>query len=229
MIGPFHWTPAEAFAMAFPECKVTADELRVISYVLPQTSATRSDNRKETCLPAERWARSRYFGEEFNIKLRQHLADKLTGAGYPAVAPERLPEYDYRQSDKCGIASNWSERHAAFVAGHGTFSLSDGLITSRGKAVRFGSVVTRMNLPVTSREYGDEPYAWCLWYSKGTCGACVRRCPIGAISTVNGHDKESCKAYIRKTTAPYVTEAFGTEATACGLCQVKTPCENRRP
>ena len=122
MIGPFHWTPAEAFAMAFPECKVTADELRVISYVLPQTSATRSDNRKETCLPAERWARSRYFGEEFNIKLRQHLADKLTGAGYPAVAPERLPEYDYRQSDKCGIASNWSERHAAFVAGHGTFS-----------------------------------------------------------------------------------------------------------
>lgn len=229
MIGPFHWTPEEAFALAFPECPAPAGALRVISYVLPQTADTRADQRREQALPAERWARSRFFGEEFNCALRLHLAATLTGAGFPAVAPERLSGFAYRQSERFGLASNWSERHAAFVAGHGTFGLSDALITRFGKAVRFGSVVARIDLPATPRAYGDDHHAWCLWYAKGTCGACARRCPADAISTAGGHDKEGCFAYIRETAAPYATSTFGTGATPCGLCQVKIPCEERVP
>lgn len=141
MIGPFLWTPEEAYALAFPESPMPACELRVISYVLPQTSITRADQRLEDRMPAERWARSRFHGEGFNCDLRLHLAETLTRAGYPSVAPERLPGFGYQHSERFGLASNWSERHAAFVAGHGTFGLSDGMITRWGKAVRFGSVV----------------------------------------------------------------------------------------
>ena len=226
-IGPFYWTPAEAFALAHPQAPAAAEELTVASYLLPQTEATRRDQAREQRMPAERWARSRYFGEIFNCDLRNHLAATLTAAGHPAVAPERLPGFDYRRSERYGLASNWSERHTAFIAGHGTFGLSDGLITRFGKAVRFGSVVVRLDLSPTPRPY-EHHQAWCLWFARGTCGACIRRCPAQAIST-EGHDKEVCKDYVRKVATPYATERYGTGATPCGLCQVKIPCEGRNP
>lgn len=226
-IGPFYWTPLEAFELAYPDSGAVADELSVISYILPQTEATRLDQRAETSLPAERWARSRFYGEEFNCALRLHLAEQLTGVGCPSTAPERSAGFGYRQSERFGLASNWSERHTAWVAGLGTFGLSDGLITRAGKAVRFGSVVARIKLAATPRPYAGHQ-DWCLWYAKGTCGACMQRCPIDAI-TAEGHDKPKCFNYIRKVAAPYVHENFGTGATPCGLCQVKIPCEDRSP
>lgn len=229
MIGPFLWTPEEAYALAFPDAPAPACELRVISYVLPQTPETRADQRLEKTMPTERWARSRFHGEEFNCDLRLFLAETLTRAGYSSVAPERLPDFGYQQSERYGLASNWSERHAALVAGHGTFSLSDAMITRWGKAVRFGSVVSHIDLPVTERVYGDDHHAWCLWYAKGTCGACAKRCPADAITTSEGHDKQACFTYIRGTTAPYATKTYGTGATPCGLCQVKIPCEAQVP
>lgn len=226
-IGPFYWTPVEAFRLAYPDAAVDASELTVISYLLPQTEATRVDQRQATQVPAERWARSRFYGEEFNCALRLHLAEKLTKEGFPAVAPERLPGFDYRQSERFGLASNWSERHTAWIAGLGTFGLSDGLITRVGKAVRFGSVVVKMALEATSRPYAGHQ-DWCLWYTKKSCGICMRRCPADAI-TSQGHDKPKCFDYIRNVTTPYVKETYGTGATPCGLCQVKIPCEDRAP
>ena len=226
-LSPFYWTPQQAFQLAFPEGQETAEDLCVISWVLPQTAATRADQSQVKELPAERWARSRDFGERFNCALRLHIATTLTTAGYPAVAPERLSEFGIQRSERSGLASNWSERHTAHVAGLGTFGLSDGLITKRGKAVRFGSVVARIDLPGTPHDYANHQ-AWCLWYARGTCGACSQRCPVDAISDA-GHDKDKCFDYIQKVTAPYVHEVFGTSETPCGLCQVCIPCEQRIP
>lgn len=229
MIGPFHWTPAEAYALAFPKAPAPACELRVISYVLPQTPETLADQGLEKTMPAERWARSRLHGEEFNCDLRLHLAEALNRAGHPSVAPERLPAFGWHQSEQFGFASSWSERHAAFVAGHGTFSLSDALITRWGQAVRLGSVVSRIDLPITERVYGDDYHAWCLWYAKGICGACAKLCPAATITTSEGHDKKACFTYILEKTAPYVSKTYGTDDTPCGLCQVEVPCEAQVP
>jgi epoxyqueuosine reductase len=226
-IGPFYWTPYEIFRMAFPGENCKEEKLAVISYILPQTEATRLDQRKEAELPARRWACSRYYGEMFNCELRYHLASQLTHAGYAAVAPERWHGFEYRQSKKFGLASNWSERHTAWVAGLGTFGLSDGLITAVGKAVRFGSVVARMELPATERPYGNHQ-EYCLWFSEGRCGDCMKRCPANAI-TEEGHDKKKCFEYIRNVTTPYSQKNYKTGATPCGLCQVKVPCEKRIP
>jgi len=223
-IGEFYWTPAEAFALGFPGAPVAAEQLSVVSWILPQTQATRDSQRRQKQVPAERWARSRFYGEAFNYQLREYLAASLCADGLPAVAPECLKDYSPRcHSPRYGLASNWSERHVAWVAGHGTFGLSDGLITPFGKAVRFGSIVVAAQLPVSKRPYRGRN-DWCLHYTDGSCDACSRRCPAGAISR-DGHDKERCLAYIETVTTPYVHTHYGTGSTPCGLCQTGIPCE----
>ena len=82
MIGDFYWTPFEIFSMTFPEVSVAPHQLTIISWILPQTELTKADNRRETNYPAERWIRSRIFGEEANEKLRAHVAEVfLTAVG----------------------------------------------------------------------------------------------------------------------------------------------------
>ena len=225
-VGPFHWTPLELFQLTFPQSKVGADHLTVISYVLPQMEKTKSDMRKETVNPSVSWARARIFGEEVNVKLRQHVADTLKAAGIEAVAPMLSPSWERKMSDRFGFASTWSERHAAHASGLGTFGLCDGLITPRGQAMRCGSVIARMQIPPTPRPYTDHQ-AYCLFFSRGICGKCIQRCPADAV-TKSGHDKIKCRAYLDKT-REYVTSNFGFEGYGCGFCQTGVPCESKIP
>jgi epoxyqueuosine reductase QueG len=226
-VGPAHWTPIEAFSQAFPAAEAPPEELTVISWVLPQTAATRRDNRAQRVYPAERWARSRIFGEAFNQALRKHVADTLLAAGYAAVSPMLLPAWRSTDSERYVYASTWSERHAAYAAGLGTFGLCDGLITPAGKAMRVGSTVARISIGATPRPYADH-HAYCLHYTHGICGACIERCPAGAISG-QGHDKIRCREHLRSSTAPYVEEHYGFAGYGCGLCQTGVPCEDRIP
>jgi len=226
-VGPFYWRPIDIFAQTFPDLRIAADQLTVIAWVLPQTKATKADNRKEDRYGSERWVRSRKFGEDFNAKLRSHMATVLTEAGYEAVAPQNSPLWGTKMSQSFGISSNWSERHAAFVSGLGTFGLCDGLITPLGKAMRCGSLVARFSTPPTPRPYAD-PHQYCLFFAEGTCGKCMSRCPAGAI-TPSGHDKLKCQAYLGGAIAKHAKEAYGLEAYGCGLCQTKVPCESRIP
>ena len=224
----FYWTPEEAFALAFPGEKVRADELSVIAWVLPQTEHTRLAHRKAEGMPSIEWSKARHYGEKVNEKLRLHIVDLLLADGCQACAPVLLPEWSRALSGKYGFASSWSERHAAHVCGLGTFSLSDGLITPAGKAVRVGSVIVRKRFAPTPRIYKTHN-EWCLFHSGGKCLACMKRCPAGAISEA-GHDKVKCKEYIRKVTAVYVErEQLGFRVNSCGLCQTKVPCEARSP
>ena len=80
-IGPFTGRPSEIFEKTFPALKIIAAELTVISWILPQTEQSKKDNRKETRHPSERWARSRKFGEEFNVQLQEHVVRAAAGAG----------------------------------------------------------------------------------------------------------------------------------------------------
>ena len=226
-VGPFHWTPLEIFERTFPGSGVVAQDLTVISWVLPQTALTKADNRKETFYPAERWARARIFGEEVNAKLREHMTQVLQQEGYKALAPQLSPEWSRQDSPRYVYASTWSERHAAYAAGLGTFGLCDGLITSVGKAVRVGSVIANIQISPTSRPYTDHR-AYCLFYTGGICGKCIPRCPVGALSE-NGHDKKKCRSHIRPVTEDYVKANFGFDGYGCGLCQTGVPCESKVP
>lgn len=226
-IGPFFWTPPEAFAATFPDVPAAPEELTVISWILPQTERTRLDNRGETAFPAKRWAHSRKYGEDFNVKLRNHIVDVLRTAGHEAVAPMLSPLWKWDKSERYGFASSWSERHAAYASGLGTFGLCDGLITPRGKAMRCGSVVARIVVPPSKRPY-DDHHAYCLFYHDGSCGKCIKRCPADAI-TEKGHDKEKCYHYLHDVMAHYSRSRFGVESHPCGLCQTGVPCEAKIP
>ena len=225
-VGPFHWTPLEAFRSAYPDAQAAPDELTVISWVLPQTPATKLDNAAQTQFPAERWARTRIYGERVNTQLRRHVVEQLHAVGVDAVCPVLLPQWKVVDSEAYVWAATWSERHAAYASGLGTFGLCDGLITSRGKAMRAGSVIGRLRLPPTPRPYVDH-HAYCLYFSEGTCGRCIDRCPVGAI-TFAGHDKRLCSAHLDRT-REFVQRNYGLDGYGCGLCQTGVPCESHIP
>ena len=136
------------------------------------------------------------------------------------------PNWTRIKSPRFGYASCWSERHAAYAAGLGTFGLSDGLITARGKAIRAGSVVAKIKIEPTPRTYND-PHAYCAFFADGSCGKCIDRCPVRAISPA-GHDKERCRAHLLAG-REYVSKTYGFEGYGCGLCQVGVPCEKGIP
>jgi len=191
LIGPFHWTPDEVLKRCFPE----AEAKSVVVWILP----------------VRRNIRRAAGSQDGEIRIR--MARTLTEAGYPSVVPqselEKLrpaPCWDLKH-----FSTNWSERHAAFVAGAGTFGLSGSLITEHGTAVRLGSIVTALELPPDPRSYGDDPFAWCI-----RCGACARRCPVHALG--EGRDKTACAEYV-----------IHNPNRVCGLCQTGVPCEFRRP
>lgn len=230
-VDPGHWTPAEAFHLAYPNEKdVAPEDLSVISWILPQTEATLRDQRAATDFPSERWIRNRFLAQpRVNDGLAMFLLEKLQAEGIQALAPDFLPKWEIVDSERFFISSYWSHRHAAFAAGLGTFGLSEGLITKAGMAMRTGSLVVRLKLPAGERPY-SRPYEYCLFHNSGTCGKCIRRCPCGAISP-EGHDKKKCRAFLYEAVQanlaghwPDLAGGYG-----CGLCQAAVPCERRVP
>jgi epoxyqueuosine reductase QueG len=221
-VGAFHWTPWEVFNQHCPEESSIPEQLTVISWILPQREMVRKTNRRAKKYPSEEWARIRVHGEEFNVALRRYVVKVLEGRGYTAVAPMLVPNWTVVKSERFSYASTWSERHAAYAAGLGTFGLSDGLITARGKAMRAGSVVAKISINPTPRLYTDH-HEYCLFFTDGTCGKCIDRCPARAI-TEAGHDKEKCRQHLARSRG-YVKETYKFEGYGCGLCQVGVPCE----
>jgi epoxyqueuosine reductase QueG len=221
-VGAFHWTPWEVFNQHCPQESAGAEELTVISWVLPQRALVRKANRRTKKYPAEEWARIRIYGEEFNAALRRHVAKSLEQVGHAAIAPMLVSNWTIVNSNRFSYASSWSERHAAHAAGLGTFGLCDGLITAKGKAMRVGSVVAKISIEPTPRPYSDHR-AYCLFFANGTCGKCIDRCPVRAI-TEAGHDKEKCRQHLARS-REYVKKTYKFEGYGCGLCQVGIPCE----
>lgn len=227
IIAPTHVTPRESLSKTYRKRPEELPEsISVISWILPITAATRKTNRTETKMPSRLWAHTRWYGEFFNDALRRHVVGLLKGNGFIAVAP-MLEKYWTRFEDtKTGPYSNYSERHVAYVAGQGSFSLSDGFISERGIAHRCGSVVTNLKLPISERK-ATGPYSNCLFYANRSCKACIQRCPCGAI-TEKGHDKIRCDHYIRLEIGDLQSE-YDVGMQGCGLCQTNVPCEDKNP
>ena len=224
IIGEFHQTPEEVLAGTYG---AETQASTVICWVLPISRTTRESNRQEKRFPSREWAVTRDRGEVCNTALRRHVVEWLLARGHRAVAPQLAAGWQQLVDPEKGIASNWSERHAAYAAGLGSFSLNDGLITERGIAHRIGSVITDLPLIPTPRLPGDHRQH-CLWYRERTCGLCVGRCPVGAI-TFDGHDKEKCRDYVYGAVPEAVGGLYGVAQAGCGLCQTRVPCEAMVP
>ncbi len=201
VIGPNHYLPTEWLTGA----------KTVISYFLPLSEEVRGANSKNG-LPAIEWVHGQTQGETLNDELRAFIVDLLRKNGASAVAPGLDPRFSL-----VDLQSNWSERHVAYIAGLGTFGLSRSLITKKGCAGRYGSVVTEEKMEPTPRAYT----VLCDYCT--TCGECIARCPSGAIAW-EGKDIPTCATYFGEVLSPVFDPRFG-----CGKCQTAVPCEFMMP
>lgn len=229
VVGEFHWKPRDLLQQLATDEKYegSLESISVVSWVLPIMKETVKSNVKEKEFPSRKWAMTREIGERHNKRLRQHVQDILRKEGFLALAPTLSSYWQFLVDDKVGLASNWSERHAAYSAGLGTFSLNDGLITPRGIAQRVGSVIVNMKLTPSPRN-NKSHMANCLFYNSGTCGECIERCPAGALSE-EGHDKMKCGMHVMKCTEEWRKEFEIDEEAGCGLCQSGVPCSTMIP
>ncbi|MDP2720257.1 MAG: epoxyqueuosine reductase [Dehalococcoidia bacterium] len=235
IIGDFHLTPREVLdtldGKGSQGKTVKPARVSVVSWVLPATYETRITVRKETVVTTLRWNHSRWQGQDFTEAMARHLISLLEGLGYRAVAPA-IAEFFTTIEMPDGMSSNWSERHAAYAAGLGTFSLNDAFITPLGIAIRCGSLIS--DAPFTpSPRTCENHLSNCTFYRDKSCVRCIERCPVGAV-TEAGHDKKKCREFlitgqkeIMKILGKY--DGFLGRYMGCGLCQTKVPCEDRIP
>lgn len=193
----------------------------VVSVFFPFTDEVKNSNAADMAMPSDEWQHARYEGQKHLNNMTKHIRDGMIDAGYKCVAPafdERfIGSYvDEKKSNK-DYGGNWSERHAAYVAGLGTFGLSKGLITKRGVAGRFLSVITNMEAVPTPRDYSGI-YDYC-----NMCGICIRNCPANAISFEQGKQHVPCHAFLNSVLSKK-RPRYG-----CGKCQVAVPCMNCAP
>jgi epoxyqueuosine reductase QueG len=196
----------------------------VISFFLPYSQELKRENTKDSIWPADAWLHGRIEGQAFLNKLTIYLKSILLGAGYNSIVPSLDGNFWAKARfnpstphPQAAFTSNWSERHVAFICGLGTFGLSKGLITAKGVAGRLASVITELELPPDTRNY-KSIYEYC-----SLCGACVKKCPVGAISIEKGKDHMPCSAFSDKTAEKYAPR-YG-----CGKCQTGVPCESKIP
>ncbi len=200
------------------------DANTVISFFLPFTDTVRNTNKNDMSWPSYEWLHGRIEGQAFIKELSLYLKLEIENSGYKCVVPSYDPrwfgalgkEINYRDK-KLSYTSNWSERHVAFVCGLGTFGLSKGLITEKGVAGRFGSLITTLSFEKNDRKYKDI-YEYCTM-----CGKCAKNCPASAIDRETGKDHKKCSDFINKVLEKH-NPRYG-----CGKCQVNVPCENRIP
>lgn len=228
-IGDFYWLPKDVYNLKYKDEHVDDDQLTVISIAFPQTAETKLEQKKASNMPSDRWLYTRGEWESMIEKITEDIVKKMMADGLKAVSLDSIEEFSRHTSETFGIASNWSHRHTAFIAGLGTFGLSDGLITKKGKAMRFTTIIVNRKLEPTKREY-ENYHEYCKFYKDGSCGACITRCPVDAI-TKDGHDKNKCSAFLQKIKGEIGPDFLKNShyISGCGLCQSKVPCQDGIP
>lgn len=235
VVGPFHLTPAEALPLYLgrqgrgsevgPSCR-----LSVVAAVFPFTRSIRDSNRGESVIGSVKWNQAHDAGAAFTEGCMESVVMLLESRGYTSVAPcTTKPRVEFMWE---GLpVSDWSDKHVAYVAGLGTFSLNAGLVTPVGKAIWCCSLITELELPATPRTY-EDPMAFCTFSQDGSCGECIDLCPSGAISA-EGYDAARCFHYNSQGLRDYLErsgrQGYPSDHVICGLCETMVPCEDRIP
>jgi epoxyqueuosine reductase QueG len=229
IIGKTHLTPKEVFELEFGENSFQGGS--VICVLLPLSENIKKAQRTQKDWPSKEWTLNRTFGDDDfrEVILRDFVINLMGEHGYKCIAPGYCEHFKVFPSPT-DITSSWSERHAAYAAGLGTFSLNDAFISEKGIAIRLMSFVTDCIMEPDARTV-ENYSANCLYLSNGTCGACIKRCPVDAI-TEKGHDKIKCVMRTYGKESKQIAVSLGVKESAgsgCGLCQVGIPCEGRNP
>jgi hypothetical protein len=227
-IGDFHWSPVEAFKLGKPDTDIESKNILIMSIGFQKAKNTKELNAAQTKIPTLRWTAARGEWESLIGSINERIVADIEKAGMKAIAIEQIKEFKRETSNKYGHAAKWSHRHAAYICGLGTFGRCEGLITKKGKAMRFTTILIEADLEADSRDY-EKYNEWCKM-SSGDCDVCIKRCPVGAI-TKEGHDKDKCQKFLGFVKDKALADGKLTSQTAygCGLCQCGVPCQDGIP
>ncbi len=162
-------------------------------------------------LPVLETSPSIYYRELYrtvNTLLDQYtyrLASFLNEQGYPSVFVPR-DGYGSIEVLQKNPTAFFSHRHAALLAGLGTFGVNNTVLTpGYGPRIRFGSVLTAASLspdPMIDRELCTR------------CMQCVRHCPTGALDCADYPegltDRHTCAAHSAALNKRHISP--------CGIC-----------
>lgn len=179
----------------------------VVSYFLPfKTEVGQSNVANIEC--SYEWADAYIKTNKMAVEINKYLVEILKEQNIHACSPtnagmisEQIPK------------SRWSQRHIAFIAGHGTFGLNNMLISEKGCVGRYFSIITALDVEADKIKIVER----CIYKKTGKCQLCVKRCPAGAL-TVNGFNRFRCLEQCMKNDERY------KGADVCGKCVVGLPC-----
>ncbi len=227
IIGPHHVSPEEILRWQAQNNNVPAPhpaDISVVSFILPLAWQTVKDNADMTRWPSERWAQTRLLGEGFIPILVSEIVNILMTNGVLAVDPAFIRSFKKKQYPNGGWSSTWSQRHAAYAAGLGTFGAHDFLITEKGCAHIVGSIVVNLRLKARMKR-NDDIHAHCLHFQGKKCLRCAAKCPVGAIqgNGSNIQKKEKCSQHLSRTLW-HCNRKYHIFIYGCGLCSCGVPC-----
>jgi epoxyqueuosine reductase len=239
VVGSKHLTPWEMWNAN--DLIEEEKNLKVVSVIFPYSNYIRDSSKNVKIFPSDQYCVGRNQADRFMDEVIKKLIQFFEKKGFQATSGMLSAVFNVKTGRK--IYSNWSERHIAFAAGLGTFSLHEGLITEVGCNVRITSIITNAPLKINIRS-SDDPYSNCLFYSNGNCEKCIERCPANAI-TREGHDKFKCAEYgryIRENVIERLNEHLQPKWTrfngtlrkrqppvGCAFCQFNVPCMDKNP
>ena len=196
-IGEWHKNPAELF----PEA------VSVISYFVPFTrdvAFSPKNSMQETPAWGESYAVINSYFDKINSAIKNYLETK----GFQSYTIAAT--HTYNEAD---MKSMWSHRSAAAIAGLGKFGANRMLITPKGSAGRFSTVLTSAFLN-PSQPIADD---LCPYKRNKSCGLCFKICPVHALQS-DGINRFACQAETRKNERLLELNAGIYNADTCGKC-----------
>ena len=202
IIGAHHLLPEEVL----PKAK------SAVAFFLPYRPEIVISNRGSAV--SREWAEAYLKANDAIDAIGAALCAYLAGRGFDSIAVGATHTYDPES-----LTASWSHRSVAFIAGLGRFGLNRLLITAKGSAGRYGSVLTTADIPADPRPEANKEEEPCTYFRDGGCRFCLQNCPTGALSE-EGIDRQLCNAYLLKVSEGFSDLGF---CDVCGKCAVG-PC-----
>ncbi len=162
------------------------------------------------------WARAYVETNALIDELNQYIKKELEKMNYNAGLIPATHNFDEES-----LKSDWSHRHAAYIAGIGTFGINNMLITEKGCCGRVGSIITNLEIEASKRSEKEN----CLNKAGGSCSVCAERCVNNSLSA-DSFDRHKCYSLLLENDRLH-SEMGLTDA--CGKCCVDLPCSFVNP
>lgn len=197
IIGPWHKLPTE----------LLQDAESIISFFVPFTKAVALEP-KDVPNGSFLWSEAYQEINRHFVVMSEALAELLRKRGYSAALIP--PTHTY---DPMTLQCYWSHRSAGVIAGLGRFGANRLVITEKGSAGRFCSVITSAPLAPNTREAKER----CLRHINQSCQRCFDICPVQALGD-GTMDKFACQDELNRNEALMKQSSHLETADTCGKC-----------